>query len=106
MVILKGGRNVPGAGGNLRATQPHGAMYQQQPRDYLDRMMPKYPPGFGPQQQETQPQAPQPGTPIQLELPLAMRGMSGLTPMGNAGFFSNLQYGQQVPPGFQNKFVS
>jgi len=32
--------------------------------------------------------------------------MSGLTPMGNAGFFSNLQYGQQVPPGFQNKFVS
>lgn len=36
------------------------------------------------------------------QLPLAQ----GPVPMGNAGFFAGPQYGQQVPAGFQNKFVS
>ena len=39
------------------------------------------------------------------QLPLA-QGMSGLTPMGNAGFYAGPQMGQSVPPGFQNKIVS
>jgi len=36
------------------------------------------------------------------QLPMAQ----GPVPMGNAGFFAGPQYGQQVPAGFQNKFVS
>jgi hypothetical protein len=94
-----GERNVHGAAGNLGATQPHGSPYQQQPREYLDRNMPAYPPGFGPQRQmPMQPQ--QPGVPVQLELPLALRGLQGPVPMGNAGFFASNQYGQQLPPGY------
>lgn len=80
-----GERNVPGAPGNLMAGTPHGKMYEQQPREYLNQRMPVYPPGFGPQPQQAQPQLPQPGTPVQLELPLAMRGLQGPAPMGNAG---------------------
>lgn len=84
-----GERNVPGAAGNLMASSPHGKMYEQQPRDYLNQRMPVYPPGYGPQQQ-TQPQFPQPGAPIQLELPLSMRGLQGPTPMGNAGAIAGI----------------
>jgi hypothetical protein len=32
--------------------------------------------------------------------------MPGMFPMGNAGFFMGPQMGQQVPAGFQNKYVS
>lgn len=32
--------------------------------------------------------------------------LQGMAPMGNAGFYLGPQYGQQVPPGFQNKIVS
>ena len=32
--------------------------------------------------------------------------MPGISPMGNAGFFMGPQYGQQIPMGFQNKYVS
>ena len=39
------------------------------------------------------------------QLPLAM-GMQGMVPMGNAGFFMGPQMGQQLPAGFQNKYVS
>jgi hypothetical protein len=102
MIRTYGELNTPGAAGNRAAfiaAQPHGSPYQQQPRGYLDRNMPKYPPGFGPQPQiPAQPQ--QPGTPVQLELPLALRGLQGPVPMGNAGFFASNQYGQQLPPGY------
>jgi hypothetical protein len=33
-------------------------------------------------------------------------GMSGMMPMGNAGFFMGPQMGQGIPPGFLNKTVS
>ena len=107
-----GESNVPGAPGNLMASQVHAAPYQQQPREYLDRMMPKYPPGYGPQQQvPMQPQ--QPGLPVQLELPLALRGLQGPVPMGNAGVFAGFPSMQAMGSpaawqgaGFQNKFVS
>ena len=86
-------------GGIAGNPAPHGKMYEQQPRDYLDQRMPNYPPGFGPQPQiPAQPQ--QPGIPVQLELPLALRGLQGPVPMGNAGFFASNQYGQQLPPGY------
>ena len=92
-----GERNVPGAPGNLLAGTPHGKMYEQQPRDYLDQRMPNYPPGFGPQPQQGQPQLPQPGTPVQLELPFAMRGLQGPVPMGNAGALANSPQGPYTP---------
>ncbi len=39
------------------------------------------------------------------QLPLAM-GMPGMNPMGNAGFYMGPQFGQQLPAGFQNKYIS
>jgi hypothetical protein len=39
------------------------------------------------------------------QLPLTFNP-SGTSPMGNAGFFMGPQYGQQIPMGFQNKYVS
>lgn len=33
-------------------------------------------------------------------------GLSGMMPMGNAGFFMGPQMGQGIPPGYTNKFVS
>jgi len=39
------------------------------------------------------------------QLPLAM-GMQGMNPMGNAGFYMGPQLGQQLPTGFQNKYIS
>ena len=40
------------------------------------------------------------------QLPLAFGAGQGLTPMGNAGFFYGPQLGQDIPPGYQNKYVS
>lgn len=92
-----GERNVPGAPGNLMAGTPHGKMYEQQPREYLNQRMPAYPPGFGPQPQQAQPQLPQPGTPVQLELPLAAGSNQGFPPMGNAGTFASVPQGPYTP---------
>jgi len=38
------------------------------------------------------------------QLPLAM-GSQGMNPMGNAGFYMGPQLGQQLPVGFQNKYI-
>jgi hypothetical protein len=38
------------------------------------------------------------------QLPLAM-GSQGMNPMGNAGFYMGPQLGQQLPAGFQNKYI-
>jgi hypothetical protein len=84
-------------GGIAGNPAPHGKMYEQQPRDYLDQRMPNYPPGFGPQPQQGQPQIPQPGTPVQLELPFAMRGLQGPVPMGNAGALATSPQGPYTP---------
>lgn len=96
-----GSSNLPGAAGNMAGmanaqffdgpqlgqVAPHGSPQRMQPREYLDKNMPAYPPGYGPPSKQPQSQPPEPFNPTQLELPLAMRGL-------------------QVPPGFQNKFVS
>jgi hypothetical protein len=42
--------------------------------------------------------------PGQNALPQAF--MPGMNPMGNAGFYLGPQIGQQLPPGFLNKYVS
>ncbi len=105
-----GESNVPGAPGNLMAGGPSfdiprtpgalggrsgeqlkrlyegGAQQNQQLNDELRKR--GILPGSGPQ------------------LPLAFNQYQGGVPMGNAGFFAGPQYGQQVPPGFQNKIVS
>ena len=98
---IPGSSNLPGAVGNmgglanaqffegpqLGQATPHGSPQRMQPREYLDKNMPAYPPGYGPPLKQPQSQPPEPFNPIQLELPLAMRGL-------------------QVPPGFQAKYVS
>jgi hypothetical protein len=38
------------------------------------------------------------------QLPLAM-GSQGMNPMGNVGFYMGPQLGQQLPVGFQNKYI-
>lgn len=71
-------------------------------------------------QRENQPGAPKPtGTsPVRIFPPNApgregaidvqfrQAFMPGIIPMGNAGFYMGPQLGQQIPAGFQNKYVS
>jgi hypothetical protein len=101
-----GESNVPGAPGNLMAGSPG---YFLPEADIQRRMQERFyqtPAGQGLMERTDKlKQKIQEGN-FRPQVPMASNPYQGGVPMGNAGFFAGPQYGQQVPPGFQNKIVS
>jgi hypothetical protein len=105
-----GENNVPGAPGNVGAYRNMFAGLDLPiPGGRLNRggdLRNQNRPGGQTETMPTRPMLPSEyGPAIDVKYRQAM-GMSGMMPMGNAGFFMGPQMGQGLPPGYVNKTVS